>query len=287
MLPYFTAKDYNRRISRDPFHYFRCEKCALITLSNVPANLEQHYGIDYYVLPKSALDIERGLEHEHYKIAIVKQFVQNGRLLEIGPSWGAFCLLAAREGFKVEAIEMDPRCCEFLSKTIGVRAINSSNETDSLAQAATPDVIALWHVIEHLRDPWTFLEKAATKLATDGVLVIAAPNPRSLQFYLFRKFWAHLDAPRHVHLIPPEVLRRRMAALGLHEEMFTTNDPGSLGWNEFGWRFSLANLSGVSPLRRLLRLLARIMEYGAWLIERREGCGTAYTVVFRKSTGQK
>src|SRR5205085_9122902 len=102
------------------------------------------------------------------KIELVMQFVRKGRLLEIGPSWGAFCLLAKRAGFSVEAIEMDPDCCEFLNSSIGVRAIGRSDEASALAEAARPDVIAAWHVLEHMQDPWKMIDAAAAQLATGG-----------------------------------------------------------------------------------------------------------------------
>ena len=68
----------------------------------------------------------------------------------------------------------------------------------------------MWHVIEHLRRPWEVIERAAANLQDGGVLAIATPNPRALQFKLLRRRWAHLDAPRHLFLIPS---RRARASL--------------------------------------------------------------------------
>jgi len=282
MAPFLDTHDHNRHASPELFRYFRCTRCGLISLAKVPDNLGRYYATGYYTLPSSIAEIERGAEHERYKIDIVLRHVQGGRLLEIGPSWGAFCLLAQRAGFTVEAIEMDSECCAFLESKLGVRVIRSADAATALEAASPPDVIALWHVIEHLRDPWALLARAAERLAPGGVIVIATPNPAALQFGLFGRFWAHLDAPRHVHLIPATLLRERMGTLGLEQELCTTTDPGSLGWNDFGWRFSLANLTAVAALKRPLRLAGRIIARLLAPKERRDGVGSAYTAVYRK-----
>ena len=177
---------------------------------------------------------------------------------------------------------MDPACCEFLSSRIGVRAICRSDEADALGEAATPDVIAGWHVLEHLREPRRLVNVAAARLAPGGVLILAMPNPQALQFRLLGRYWAHVDAPRHLHLVPSEVLRTWAEAAGLKQEFCTTTDYGSLGWNEFGWAFSLQHLASGAFAKRVLRFAGRKISAAVAFVEGREGAGSAYTSVFRK-----
>ena len=100
---------------------------------DVPDDLGRYYA-SKYSLPQSVADIERGAEHDRYKIELVRRYVSHGRLLEIGPSWGAFCLLAKRAGFEVEAIEREPHCREFLASKLGVRTIDGADEGAALGQ---------------------------------------------------------------------------------------------------------------------------------------------------------
>src|SRR5688572_28209364 len=96
MMPFLQTRDYNRSASREAFRYERCQHCGLVSLVNVPANLAIYYAAGYHEIPSSAADLERGAEHDRYKIDLVREFAARGRLLEIGPGWGAFCLLAKR-----------------------------------------------------------------------------------------------------------------------------------------------------------------------------------------------
>jgi len=283
MKAFLTTRDRNRGVSNDAFRYERCPQCGLISLDNVPDDLDRYYAADYHDAPSSAADIERGAQHDRYKIDLVRSFMSRGRVLEIGPGWGAFCLLAKRAGFGVQAIEMDSRCAEFLRAQLGVRAIRSDDPAAALEQVDPPDLIALWHVFEHMRDPWALLEVMARKIASRGALLVATPNPDATQFRLFGSFWTHLDAPRHVHLIPSRVLSERMAKLGFQPELLTYGDLGSLGWNDFGWRFSFANLTPLPAFKRPMRLAGRLVGRLAAPLDHVEGKGSAYTVVFRKA----
>ncbi|MEO7652033.1 MAG: class I SAM-dependent methyltransferase [Bryobacteraceae bacterium] len=248
----------------------------------MPGDLRPFYSTKYHVHPETDEAIEAGVAHEKYKIDLVRRFAHAGRLLEIGPSWGAFCLLAKRAGFEVEAIEMDPVCCEFLRSRIGVTAFCRNDEAAALAEATRPDIIAAWHVLEHLRDPWRLIDAAAVALLPGGVLVIAMPNPEAFQFRLLGRYWAHVDAPRHVHLVPRDVLRTRAERAGLAQVLCTTQDEGSIGWNEFGWVYSLPHLVSSQIGKRLLRFAGRKISRALSFPERMEGAGSAYTSVFRK-----
>lgn len=282
MRPFLSTRDLNRGASGEEFRYERCPDCGLVSLANVPADLGPYYAAGYHEIPGSAADLELGASHDSYKIDLVRHFAQRGRLVEVGPGWGAFCLLAKRAGFDVEAIERDPKCCEFLLSQLGVQAIRSDDPAAALAQASAPYVVVLWHVFEHLIDPWAVLEAAARRLTPGGVLLIATPNPDAFQLALFGRYWTHVDAPRHIHLIPMGLLRQRAARLGLEAELVTTTDAGSIGWNDFGWRFSTANLAPQRALKRPLRLAGRVAGKLAALVDNREGRGSAYTAVFRK-----
>jgi 2-polyprenyl-3-methyl-5-hydroxy-6-metoxy-1,4-benzoquinol methylase len=285
---FFVTKDYNRKISSEYFRYYRCPDCKIIFLSPIPANLGDYYPKQYYTLPSSMQQFESGAEPECYKIEIVQRFVSKGRLLEIGPSNGNFVLLAKNAGFDVEALEMDESCCQYLNEFVGVKAICSSDPVAALVNAQPYDVIAMWHVIEHLPDQWSTLESIAAKTRSKGVVVIAAPNPDSFQFRIMRRFWPHVDAPRHVVLIPWQILIKRMSQMGFSLLMQTTNDKGGLGWNLFGWEFYFRNylnsLKFLHPriVQIAARLVGRLISGILFPIESVNGLGAAYTLVFRK-----
>ena len=277
------AKDWNRSITDESFDYYRCAACGIIFLSPIPPDIGKYYSNDYYSIPASVAELAAAAELERYKIDLVQRFATRGRLLEIGPAYGAFTWLAMQAGFDAFAIEMSEACCRFMNEVAGIRAVHSL-DIDAALRAAEPcDVIALWHVIEHLPDPWGTLRLVAERLSPGGVLVVAAPNPLAFQFGLMGRYWTHLDAPRHLELIPAATLAGHVQGLGLETALSTTRDPGSLGWNDFGWGMTFANASANWALKRGFRLIGRVVGKLFTTVDSAEGRGCAYTVVLHKA----
>ncbi|WP_347258655.1 class I SAM-dependent methyltransferase [Methylocaldum sp.] len=281
----FSTGDLNRKLTNATFFYHECGSCSLIFLHPVPKSLAPYYPEGYYDLPATHEALAANAKHEAYKIELVRRHVRKGRVIEVGPATGGFCYLAKEAGYDVEAIEMDQRCSNFLRSALGIKVLNSATETEALRSLQPANVIALWHVLEHLLDPWKMLEAIQDRLSPGGIAVIATPNPQAIQFQIWGKRWVHVDAPRHLFLIPSAVLVHRMRRLGLELVELTTRDPGGVGWNRFGWVFGASNLSPISALDRPFRAIGRLIGLAAAPFEGIEGKGAAYTAIFRKSIG--
>jgi SAM-dependent methyltransferase len=282
---FFLTRDLNRRLSDESFPYYRCTVCGLVFLAPVPEDLAFYYTGDYHgALPSLPELIGAAKVVEGYKLDLVRRFVSEGRLLEIGPGLGGFASLAKEAGYEIDTIEMDQRCCAFLSEVVGVRSICSAAPESVLPAEGPYDIVALWHAFEHLPDPWGTLAAASVRLKPGGIVIIAAPNPDALQFRLLGRRWAHVDAPRHLSLVPLRVLVQQARERGLEAVLRTTSDEGGIGWNSFGWRESLANMSPARALRPVARAFGTGLTYALAPFERTGLRGATYTVVLKKET---
>lgn len=272
------TQDFNRHITDEVFNYYQCPACGLIFIAPIPPNLSEYYPASYYQLPSTIAEFAPRVDFQRYKIELVKRFVKSGKLLEIGPGAGDFSFMAKQAGFAVDAIEMDEKSCQFLRAVIGVNAINSDDPLNAVQSLGQYDVIALWHVIEHLANPWSILDTLTAHIAPGGILVIAAPNPDSLQFKLFGRYWTHLDAPRHLELISIKLLTEYLTKQGWKRLLVTTS-AGAFKFNFFGWRQSLKNRFGTNLTLKypaaLVNLLFMPLERTGWR-------DSAYTLIFQK-----
>jgi 2-polyprenyl-3-methyl-5-hydroxy-6-metoxy-1,4-benzoquinol methylase len=275
----FSVADRNRRTSSELFDYHRCSLCETHFLHPVPSDLGRYYPSDYHSHP-SASELDALVSAERPKLDLLRLAVVSGSLLELGSGTGLFARAAVLAGFDVTAIEMDPSCCEYIEAVVGARAICSSQPADALLRLPQYQAIAMWHVIEHLENPWEVFEQAAGKLAPGGAMIVATPNPRSLQFRLLGRYWAHVDAPRHLFLIPPATLESKASALGLRQVMITTADPAGRHWNRFGWEYALRRHPATRPTTLTTRLLSLAITLGVRPLESRGLAGAAYTSLF-------
>jgi len=278
-----VAKDYNRRISDARFVYYRCGSCATLFLANVPDDLGRYYATDYYEIPRDRSERAAiAFKLQGWKLDLVQRHAKHGRLLEIGPAYGLFAYLAKEAGFDVTVIEQDARCCDFLRETVGVTVIETNTPRDALPSLEKFDVIVLWQVIEHLTDAYAMLDLLAERLAPGGVLIFDTPNPKAFQFKVTGRRWVHLDAPRHVVLLPASTVRERLEREGLTEVLLTAADRGANGFNGWGWAFTLRNLFTSRPVATIAHFAGRVLGKLLIPIERTGFRGSTYTAVFRK-----
>jgi SAM-dependent methyltransferase len=182
----YQAADYNKKMSDEQFHYYRCPKDEFVFLDPIPTDLGRYYPASYYELPRDEQETQELAERlQRWKLDTVLQVAKSGRLLEIGPAYGLFSYLAKQAGFEVTGVEMDPRCCDFLRNAVGINVVETNDTLAALESLPTFDVIVMWQVIEHIPDPWKTLSAAARRLAPGGVLVLdtrQTPMPSSSRY---------------------------------------------------------------------------------------------------------
>jgi SAM-dependent methyltransferase len=106
-------------------------------------------------------------------------------VLDAGAGRGGLVAELRDGGYSAEGIDPSPR---------GPGVSPASLEEHS---AQGLDAVVLWHVLEHVRDPLTALERSRGWLGPGGVVLVAVPNLDSLQARIAGPAWFHLDVPRH------------------------------------------------------------------------------------------
>ena len=282
----FDAWDRNRETTRERFAYARCRECETVFIVDPPADLDRYYAEDYYHFGPDGEPAWKGDEPRRraasYRVDLLRSHSELGRLIEIGAGTGAFASTAQSAGYEVSAIEMSERCCRYLREREGIDAICSDRPLEAIASLAPARVVALWHVLEHLPNPAEVLARVAEKVEPGGVLAIAVPNPRSLQFRVLRSRWAHLDAPRHLCLVPPAALIGKGGDLGMTSVALSTNDPDGLECNFFGWVGALRRHPAVGRTPDLVSHAARAIERTLAPLERTGERGSAVTILMRR-----
>jgi trans-aconitate methyltransferase len=122
--------------------------------------------------------------YDHPRAALLDLFpVAPTRLLDVGCGSGATAALAKQRWPQLETIgvEIVPEAAERAAARLD-RVIVGSAETLDLVAAgiAGVDGVILADVLEHLVDPWRFLERLRDVLAPDAMIVASIPNIANL-----------------------------------------------------------------------------------------------------------
>ena len=283
-----SASDRNRETTAARFQYRRCLSCETLFMVDPPSDLAPFYAGDYHrFAADGAAAWERNAtlrEVETSRVEMLLGHLQpGGQLIDVGAGPGGFAAAAKDAGFDVTAIEMDRRSCEYMESRLEIRAICSDDPLASLARLPSARVISLWHALEHLRDPAAMLEAAAGRLQPGGMLAIGVPNPRSLQFRVLGSRWAHLDAPRHLCLVPEQALVLRLRALGLRRVEATSSDLFAKLCSLHGWVYALRRRPARGDAASATVRAAQAIATALAPLERRDLRGAALTLLFVKA----
>jgi SAM-dependent methyltransferase len=243
----------------------RCETCGALTTWPIPTDeeLERAYGSWYRPEQGRFSGLgDRLLRRTRGRTARrLNRIAPAGPILDVGAGDGA--LLDALSAVGREAVGLERH-----SQRTDVRE-------DEIADVdGRWSGVVFWHSLEHLREAGGAIEHAAGLLKPDGVMLIAMPNPTSIQARVFGDRWLALDLPRHLVHVPAPALLARLRALGMRPSRVSYLRGGQV---VFGWLHGIvgtlpshpdlydairrpeARREALSPGKRILTLAAAVL----------------------------
>ena len=230
-LEYKTYKDVN---------YALCKVCGLIFQSPLPTEevLPSFYPDEYrnYLPEKSSLfSTLKKMQFNNLAKKIAHYFNKESKLLDIGFGNGQLLLALQRLGHtKLYGTDFTDKVFPSLQNS-GI-ALEVSNVEKKVPFDETFDVIFMNNVIEHFLDPVKVLENCKNKLTKNGKIILITPNTNTLEFSIFKSYWAGFHAPRHTFLFNTKNLKMLGDKLGFNAiNIYPMTDPGQ-------WSISIQNI---------------------------------------------
>ncbi|GEM_PF-705434 len=148
---------------------------------------------------------------------------RGGRLLDVGCGPGVFLRVARQAGFEVFGVEPHAETADMAHRRTGARMCVAPIERADWEDASL-DVVTMWDVLEHLRDPRDAVARASRWVRPGGWLGLETPDAGSLLHRLarasFRATGGRVTKPmsiydvHHLHYFDGKGLRRLLAEHG-------------------------------------------------------------------------
>jgi SAM-dependent methyltransferase len=194
-----------------------CAGCGVYFLSpRVPESEIGHYYPEVYApfqkrsYSKLAGKVASVLGLDTRRQRIVKRFIRDGRILDVGCGNGEF--LEGLRGGPWVRYAMDTKWHGRYAPPDGFHEGQFDHEPPPFTEL---DAITLWHVFEHLYHPQRALDNAAILLRPGGFLFLAMPDIKCVERLLFRKYWIGWDPPRHTATYSASAIESMLRRAGL------------------------------------------------------------------------
>jgi len=203
-------------ISKEEFDLISCSECGLVFTREYPdeQDIGRYYETDDYI---SHNDKAEGVLNKVYIVARKlmlrrkKKIVENatgykkGRILDIGCGTGYFPGTMKKGGWDATGIEPNEKARDFGTRRFSIDVL--SPERIAGLPDGSFDAVTMWHVLEHLYDPFDYADEIHRLLKPGGIFLAAVPNCISYDAKYYGKFWAAYDVPRHIWHFTPDTFR--------------------------------------------------------------------------------
>jgi len=232
----FDTQDFSQKISSKKFTYLKCLSCKSVQINKIPANLKKYYPENYgpYNTKKSSLVNNKIFKS---RLRILKKFKNIKTILEIGSGDGTFAIMAKKAGYDIHCVEVNNKFNKNLKKK-NINVINKKIEDLNVTDFKLKfDCIVAFHLIEHV-DIKVFINIIKSLSKKSSIILIITPNINSLSFKIFKKFWFHIDAPRHINLPSKKILNKLMNLAGFQSKGEIKINYDNFKSSQYGWDVS-------------------------------------------------
>ncbi|MCU0238327.1 MAG: class I SAM-dependent methyltransferase [Pyrinomonadaceae bacterium] len=183
----------------------QCRNCGFIYTNPEIKGVEflerEHYNNPETYQNENSDNILEMFEH---RVAYLKTFKSNGKLLDVGAGKGDFVFVAKKNGFDAVGVEPSPRFSEFAEKEFQVKVYQGFLAEQPELKNQKFDLITMHHVLEHIEKPKEILHQLPDFLSENGLIYIEVPNTDSytvklidLYFRLRGRNWSSRLSPLH------------------------------------------------------------------------------------------
>lgn len=169
-----------------PIEVSMCEGCGFVYAARMfdAAGAERFYRRTYADLmydrrPELTAEmIESSAHHGRFHLERIKEVVPAfSRVLDVGCGFGHFLAYCRDEGAQVYGSEPGDDRLAYAQETLGLGAAATAEPFETgAAPPFAPDLVTMFHTLEHLLDPVAALKRAAELIDPEGWLVVEVPD---------------------------------------------------------------------------------------------------------------
>ena len=245
----FSSKDYIFNIISGEFKIVKCSNCNLVYLNPrlKPGELNKYYSnVVNYGVPYNILDLNKKantsfslkfltnffnypfgkkskilkiiqypfylrIRKRYKKTQFLPTYIEDGKILEIGCSYGNYLFKLKKIGWNVKGLELNKESVDYSKRELNLDVVNQ--DINNFQPNELFDIIYLRMVLEHMESPKTILRKCYSWLKPNGKLVLIIPDFSGIEVNIYKNYAYTLHPPYHLYHFTPDTIKNLLKAL--------------------------------------------------------------------------
>jgi len=199
----------------------RCQNCKLVQITPQPSQKEIRllYRNDWkhFAPYQSQTEAHRTYFQTLFSFVLRSRSLgRSPRILDVGSATGVFLSLLKKRGTQGVGVDVSRDAVSYCRKN-GLEDYEGTlfEVVKKKKWKSVFDAVFACQVIEHERDPLTFLKTMKSIIKPNGIIVITTPNHDTWWRILMGKRWIGYQHPEHLFFFTPKVLTKLMHTAGL------------------------------------------------------------------------
>jgi len=186
-------------------------------------------------------------DHVNFVLRAIDESGEHGLVVDVGCGGGLFLKMLGEHGYAALGLDNSHAAASAAWKRNHV-AVVCGDLSESPIDRGICSAVTMFHLLEHVPDPLSYLRSARDLLLPGGRLIVQVPNASCWQFLMLGEHWNGVDVPRHLVNYRQRDLERLLDKCGfevVRRKHFSLRD------NPAGLASSIA--PGLDPMARRVR----------------------------------
>lgn len=213
----------NLLFKSESYTLMQCAECCLVwkQVEGAGAELSKKVNEELFSNVDKRVNVKANKKMAAERMKFLSRFIKKGNLLEIGCATGEFLEEASSKGLKASGVDMSKTYVEYAQKK-GLDVF--CGRIEDTPKDKGYDVVAMFHLIEHILHPLQFLNEVSKIIKKDGLLYIITPNIKSSTNKLFGYKHSVYQHPDHYLFYSEKTLRDILSKCGFEVIQASTKE---------------------------------------------------------------
>ncbi|MDH5770739.1 MAG: class I SAM-dependent methyltransferase [Candidatus Bathyarchaeota archaeon] len=149
------------------------------------------------------------MQRKYFPRSILEEKIKSkSRVLDIGCAFGYFLKLCDDYNLETYGVDVSKYAINEAKRITKAKLyLGDINEGLSVFNNEFFDLVTMFDVIEHLKNPWSLLTEVYRVLRRGGKMIIVTPNINAIAKLLEKNQWGGFSDPSHFYLFTSDSLR--------------------------------------------------------------------------------
>ncbi len=214
---------------KNSFNIVKCRNCGFVYVDSQLTDIKipDLYDFDFFEGNKKSRgysgylrERDNIMRNSKKRLRRIERYQKRGKLLDVGCAAGFF-LYTAGENWEVTGVDISEYMSNYARDKLGLNVV-----TGRFIECNLPseyfDVITMWDIIAHTKDPAENLAQAWNLLSRGGLLVLCTLNIGHLLARARGKNWRLMNPPTHLYYFSDRTIRKMLEKVGFDVVKVTT-----------------------------------------------------------------